>query len=223
MRKLLAITSILLLAAACTGDKNQPVSADNKDSVNAEINLKEHAELYTSWDEYYSKYDLSFSLDSFMKSDTVAGELHIRSYIPTDSFYRLFGGLITYNSDSSKFIDAYSTSWIIEADSDGKLHGREGEPDQEVCVIDLKKNTRTRLLFCGPGCQVQKVFWYNEDVVGIMGLMSDYADEYYTPVIWFVNISNGLTIPYEYNSTISIIHAEDYMKKVMERSGITLN
>jgi hypothetical protein len=56
-----------------------------------------------------------------------------------------------------------------------------------------------------------------------MGMMAEYADEYYTPVIWFVNINTGVTIPYYYHSGISIVNAHDYMKRHMKTKGINLD
>ena len=53
-----------------------------------------------------------------------------------------------------------------------------------------------------------------------MGLSSEYSDEYFTPVVWFVNIHNGITIPYYYNSQLSIVEAEDYMKTILQRKGV---
>jgi hypothetical protein len=56
-----------------------------------------------------------------------------------------------------------------------------------------------------------------------MGLMTEYSDEYYTPTIWFVNIHNGITIPYEYNSSVSIIQANDFMKNHLESRGVNVD
>ena len=218
----IVVFALAVLLSACTDDDNQqPVDAaiDNPDH----IVLRADSEAFASWEEFYSKDDISFSIDSFRKTDTVNGELFSRKFIPDDSFYACFGKLLVYNSDSSMFIDAYSTSWIVEAGKDGLLHAREGEVDQEVTVVNTKTNMRTRLLFCGPACQVQKAFWYNDQVVGIMGLMAEYADEYYTPTIWFVNINTGTTIPYQYHSSVSIIYGQDYMKRHMESKGVKLD
>lgn len=214
---------VLLALASCNDDESRnattpPPAVQQPDTVS----FQRDNEIYASWEEFYRKEDLSFSLDSFLRADTITGELHISAYRPSDSFYNSFGNLLVYNADSTMFIDAYSSNWIVEKGNDGKMHAREAEIDQEVTVVNKKTNVRSRLFFCGPGCQVQKVFWYNEHIVGIMGLMAEYSDEYYTPTIWYVNIENGITIPYQSNASVSIIQANDYVKNYMGSKGVTV-
>lgn len=215
------IAAIVITLPACNDD-----DTGTQDTIpvvdTTKIVLDTNEDVYASWDDFYSKDDIAFSLDSFMKSDTLNGELYIQSFEPDKDYYTNYGPLLVYNYDSSMFIDAYSTAWIIEADKEGQLYAREGEVDQEVTVIDTHKHVKTRLLFCGPSCIIQKAFWYSKDIVGIMGLMSEYTDEYYTPTIWFVNINNGVTIPYQYHSSISITQADDYMVRYLESRGIKM-
>ena len=142
---LLAVTLIIL--SGCATDEKQaenPPITIAADTIGHETNNN----IYTTWEEFYKKEDISFTLDSFLKNDTIIGELHITSYKPNDTFYRNFGNLLVYNSDSSMFIDAFSTNWIIERDGNGKLTAREGEIDQEVTVVDKKAQTiySTRVL-----------------------------------------------------------------------------
>jgi len=212
----LGITTLL---AACDGDEAEKQPVVVEDTLSNML-LQSDSEVYATWDEFYRQDDLTFAIDSFMKVDTVNGQLFTQSFKPDADYFKRFGKLLVYNADSSIFIDAYSTTWIVEPDAKGTLYAREGEVDQEVAIVNTKTNVRTRLLFCGPSCQVQKAFWYSDDIVGIMGLMGEYADEYYTPTIWFVNIHNGVTIPYEYHSSVSLVHAHDFMKKHMESKGV---
>lgn len=215
------LSGLLLFTSACTDEEEQPVYVpDVVEPI--EITLDTDSEVYLGWDDFYSKDDITFSIDSFSKTDTLAGQLFTQHFTPDDSFYLRFANLLVYNEDSSMFIDPYSGSWIIEIGKDGKQYAREGEIDQEVAVVNTKTNTRTRLLFCGPSCIIQKAFWYNEDIVGVMGLMGEYADEYYTPTIWFVNIHNGITLPYHYNSSISIIQANKYTERYLKSKGVQM-
>lgn len=220
--------SICLLAAgiisftSCTDEGEQaPVEANIPEQPET-IELKPDSEIFLGWDDFYSKEDIAFSIDSFDKADTLTGELFTQHFTPTDSFYMRFKNLLVYNEDSSMFIDPYSGSWIIEIGKDGKQYAREGEVDQEVTVVNTQTNTRTRLLFCGPSCLIQRAFWYNDHIVGIMGLMAEYADEYYTPTIWFVNINNGITIPYQYHSSVSIIKGNKYTERYLKSKGVSM-
>lgn len=223
-KSLYSITAlaIALTLTACTDEKEKPVENLPVKVVDT-IGIQHDNNAFVSWEEFYKNNDVTFSLDSFMKTDTVKGELLTVSYVAPDTFYQQFGNLIVYNQDSTQFIDAYSTAWISEKGADGKYHMRESDPDQEVVIVNLKNKIKTRILYCGPGCQVQKTFWYNENVVGIMGVITEYADEYYTPVIWFVNIHNGITIPYYYNSTVSILDASDFLKRHLESKGVIVD
>ncbi len=216
-------TLVLILGISACGGCDDKAEKQQPAAVADTISLKGNSEAYAAWDELYSAEDPAFSIDSFIKSDTAKNELFTSDFTATDSFYQRFGSLLVYNQDSSLFIDAYSTSWIVETGKGGKLHAREGEVDNEVSIVNTKTNKRTRLLYCGPSCQFQKAFWYNDEIVGVMGMMSEYADEYYTPAIWFVNINNGITIPYYYHSGISIVNAHDYMKRHMKSKGINLD
>lgn len=211
---------LLLMALSACSDDSQTTTQDVVTEPDLSVRLNSEDENFVSWDDFYSKEDISFNIDSFIQSDTVNGELFIQVFKPDEHYYDYYGSLLQYNKDSSMFIDAYSSSWIIEPGKDGKLTARAGEVDQEVVVINTKKNIRTRMFFCGPSCLVQKAFWYNDEVIGIMGLMSDYSDEYYTPTIWFVNINNGVTIPYQYNENVSIVHANEFPVRYLNSKGI---
>lgn len=227
MDKLLKIrglffAGLLVIALGCDDDtEDAPIEV--KDEQPTEIRIDPGDEHIMGWNEFYSKEDLSFSLDSFDKADTIKGELFTQHFAPGDSFYQHYGRLISYNDDSSMFIDPYSGSWIVEIRDDGMPYAREGEIEQEVAVVDVAKQTRTRLLFCGPSCIIQRAYWYSDNIVCIMGLMAEYTDEYYTPTMWFVNINNGLTIPYQYHSSsVSIMHGNEYTAKYMQSKGVNM-
>lgn len=218
------LIACFITLAACTDDSEEqkPVKVDTADLNKDSVFLDSSEPAFSNWQEHYKIDDISFSLDSFMLSDTVSAQLYSTTADLSPEYFDLYGKLLVYNDDSSLFIDPFSYSLIIEKDKGGKLYAREGEVDNEVAIINPKTNTRTRLLFCGPSCQVQKVFWYNDDVVCIMGLSSEYTDEYFTPMVWFVNIHNGMTIPYEYSSNVNISEAYDYLKKFVESKGIEM-
>ena len=217
----LGIMSVMF-ACSCSNDEDTEKPKELEENIGDKIILDTQNEVFKTWDEFYSKDDLTFSIDSFQLIDTIAGELYTSTANLSDTFFKCYSKLIIYNDDSSKFIDPLSYSLIVEADSKGKLHARGGEVDHEVSVVDIDKKTRTRLLFCGPSCEIQKAFWYNDQIVGIMGLSSEYSDEYFTPMIWFVNINNGITIPYEYHSNISIAEASSFLKDYVESKGIEM-
>ena len=143
--------AITLAIFSCNDDK-EPAEVTIVDApVDSLVSLNASDRVYISWDEFYKKNDITFSLDSFLKADTITGELYTISYTPSPEYFENFGNLLVYNEDSSKFIDAFSSSWIIEKGTDGKLHAREGEIDQEVTIVNKKEKIRTRLFFLRTG------------------------------------------------------------------------
>lgn len=226
MDKLLNIRGLICLGllfaiTGCNDDaEEKPVETATEQPKEISLNLaNEH---FSEWDDFYSKNDQAFSIDNFDKTDTLKGELYTQQFTADDSFYMRYGKLLEYNADSTMFIDPYSGSWIIEVRKDGMPYAREGEIDQEVAVIDVNKQTRTRLLFCGPSCIIQRAFWYDTDIVCIMGLLAEYSDEYYTPTVWFVNINNGVTIPYQYHSNVSIMDGNEYTAQYLQSRGVNM-
>lgn len=216
--RLIVFSTIILacsMFAACT-DNTEETKSVTTDS----ISLLKGIDTYGSWDVFSNPEGISFSLDSLSQIDNIKGELFTQPFEPDADFYKCYGKLLVYNADSSIFIDGYSNNWIIEEHEDGMLYARAGEVDIEVAVVNTRSNVRTRLFFCGPSCILKMVFWHSEDIVGIMGYMTENNDEQYKPIIWFVNIHNGVTMPYLDQSSIGSASPNDFSKKYMESKGI---
>lgn len=219
-----AITmGLCIIFSACSDDSNKDETTTVEHITTDSINLQKDKEVYATWGELYGNEDIPFSLDSFTTTNNIKGDLFTQPFEPDADYYKLYGNLLVYNADSSTFIDAYSTTWIIEEQENGVLYARAGEVDQEVAIVNTQTNIRTRLLFCGPSCIVQKAFWYNENIVGIMGMIDENNNQQYTPTIWFVNIHNGITIPYQNHSGgISQLQSDSYIKQHMESKRIKM-
>lgn len=213
------LASLLIFISACTENDEKQAMTNIDDASADSIFINPENDAYSSWDNYYRHNNISFSMDSFMRADTIISDLLIRSAELDKDFYEQFSSLIVYNEDSTLFLDAYSYSMIVEK-KDGKLYARGGEVDNEVSVVNPDSKTRTRIFFCGPSCIIQKVFWHNKNIAGIMGLTSEDSDEYYTPVVWFVNVNNGVTIPYYYNNNISLAEVQNYQEEYLKSKGI---
>src|SRR5712691_8203670 len=68
--------------------------------------------------------------------------------------------------DRSLCVDPYVlTSFERQADRIESL----SDADQGVALIDMKKKTWTRLLFCGTGCSFQDAAWLDGDTLAIVG------------------------------------------------------
>ena len=74
---ILAVTLIIL--SGCADDDKKQAENPPITIVTDTIGLEINNDIYTSWEEFYKKEDIVFTLDSFLRNDTIIGELHITS------------------------------------------------------------------------------------------------------------------------------------------------
>jgi hypothetical protein len=213
---------ILVLLLSCEVRTRKPQETNTPvDTTHTPENpitiLKERPSIYSTWGSYYrlgSPEDFSAIEKSKIELSKTDLKLH-------DSFYRDYKRLLVYDQDSSRFIDPFSYLLLIDKNKKtDQLHARLGEPDQEISVYDIKAKKRKRVFFCGTTCRVDKAFWYNKDIIGLMGLTSQTADEHYQPVIWFVNIVDGSLVQYFYTKDILDTDINNFIQQEVESKGI---
>jgi hypothetical protein len=213
---------LLLVIAACTGRQaKEDGDIDDVDSIstipNAQLaNLEHNNPEFNNWADHYN---INIT-DSFTSNETPPIEFYTYKEDIKAGDYKLYRPLLVYNGDSSKFIDAYGYGLLFKKNNKGQIVARPGEPDVEVAIIDRQTNERKRIFFCGTACIVQKAFWYNDDIVAIAGMTSENAGELFTPVVWFINITNGSTTQYQYNKTVSRDEAVKYLQQEISAKGI---
>jgi hypothetical protein len=188
----------------------QQVATDSTETTDSTplSNLQRNSPAFTDWTNHYH---INAS-DSFIESGAPA-DIYVYPNEINLADYELYKPLLVYNGDSSRFIDAYSYWLILDRDDTGQITARNGEPDVEVAVIDVKTKKRKRIFFCGSTCMIQKAFWLSNDMIAIAGMVSENADEQYKPVVWFVNTTSGSTTQYDYQKTVSSEDATAYFKK----------
>lgn len=216
--KYIALASVLFLSAcdSDTENNNEKNTAEISDTL-LSTSVTSHAGDFADW---ATQYDIKMPANSEISSEGIL------KFIPDttrldDEFYKNYGKLLVYNPDSTRFIDFLSYNIIIDEDKNGNMTARSGEADQEIKVYDTKTNTGKRVFYLGTCCRVQKAFWYSADIIGLIGMASPGANQYYMPVIWFINITNGSLYTYELKKDIEAQEPADLMKQTIESKGIT--
>lgn len=221
---LLILVLLIIVSGSCTNDKKKAINEKETGETSPDAmleTLKEKQEVYADWQQFYSNRTTGFSIDSFARHEETNNEMITRSAELSPEFYRAYGKLLAYNSDSSLFADAFSYSVIIE-EKDGQLTARGGEADQEVAVVNPKTNERKRIFFCGPPCTIVKTVWIDKENIALFGLSSDDGTEGYTPIIWVVNITNGNTLVYGYDGHAQNADPQALLRYVLGQQGILM-
>lgn len=221
--KYIILASILLLSCNTEQNREQAQNtgtdsllSDNEDYING---LKEDKSLMLNLKQIsnFPEPD-SFSLKNITEGDGTADFYKYDADL-TDSFFIKYGPMIVFNDDSTKFIDGFSYRYMIDFDTKGKRLAAGGDPESEVAIVDVRTKKRTRILYCGTTCSIEKVFWYNKDIIGILALNSENADDKYIPVLWFMNIINGETANYTYDHKTGM-KPGDYLSRELAAKGI---
>ena len=147
------------------------------------------------WLSYYTKADKNFSLDSFnfLSADTInfiEGNVFGKFDNEFNSVYLPF---LIYSKNKEKYIDIDSYRWTVDEDNEIIFSS-----DQEIDLVDLQKETVTRIGFEGPSQWVEEAYWENDSVVVL--LENNYEN---IPAIVKLNINNGVIKSFRYNSAIS--------------------
>lgn len=174
------------------------------------------------WERYYSVTEPAFSFTGFNEAARYQTEMKTKQLTGYAAFEALYGTVLVYNADSTLAVDIYSYNTIIEQTASGLREARGGEPDQEVAVIDCRKKTRTRLLFCGPACSFQRAGWMDEETVAVMGLTDEDGDGTFVASVWRINTRTGETVVYEYPQPVAGIDPLAYARKYFNEKGIRL-
>ena len=104
----------------------------------------------------------SFQLTRFWTEDS----LLTTAFEPEPGYFENYGPLLKYSPDSTKFIDLDSYNISISRNNKGERVGEPQGPDVEVSLVDLKKKQTSRLLFLGPGNNVEDATWLdNENLI----------------------------------------------------------
>jgi hypothetical protein len=104
----------------------------------------------------------SFQLTRFWTEDS----LMTTAFEPEAGYFENYGPLLKYSPDSTKFVDLDSYNISIRRNNKGERIGQPQGPDIEVSLVDLKKKQISRLVFLGPGNNIEDASWLdNENLI----------------------------------------------------------
>ncbi|WP_276479584.1 hypothetical protein [Paraflavitalea pollutisoli] len=162
--------------------------------------------------DYARKKSPSFDWARFrMVSTYEEDSLLASAFTPEKDFYKNYGPFLKYSPDSSHFIDLDSYNIDITRDAQGRLTGAEIGPDTEIGLVDLTGKTRSRLLFMGPGGNVEDGLWLDNSTVVLMGTQENQQGER-VPTIWRYHIPTKTFFVYELPDPSMAGSLADYWK-----------
>lgn len=109
--------------------------------------------------------------------------------LPSAPFYltgsQPFEDLLVFTDDSILALDLDSYHLVLETSADGTIYALGREADMEIGLVNLKKNTRQRILFCGTPCLFEEGDIMPDGRVVIAGFTED--EGMYAPTLWKIS------------------------------------
>ena len=176
----------------------------NKSLIEQDFNIDLKNRL-TPWIRYYKKIAPDFKISGFKNYENKV----LRPYqvIIGDSafkkrFFDLYNPYLKYSPDSSKAVDLYSYSYVLDYNSEGKVIGF-GDIDCQLAIIDLEKQKRIVLQTFGSAGQFQDSFWLNNDSI-IVAWIGTSDGEFYEPFYSVIDLKTYLTHNYKLDKDLNL-------------------
>ncbi|HSB91541.1 MAG TPA: hypothetical protein VLC28_00425 [Flavitalea sp.] len=141
----------------------------------------------------------SFHLVNVWKEDT----LYTTPFQANAEYFQSYGPFIKYSSDSTMFIDLDSYNVRIRKLNDGTYVGEELGPDTEVSLVDLQDNLKKRLIFLGPGGDIEDGGWLDSQTIVLAGTQAGSDGTSTVPVIFKYHIPTRTFFLYETQDTVN--------------------
>jgi len=140
-----------------------------------------------NWVDYYKRLTPNFKIQDFKNYKTTVIQPYQESLGDKESqkrFFNLYNPYLIWSPDSSKAIDLYSYSIVLDYDSNGNVIGMR-DVDCKLALIDVKKQKKINLMTYGPAGEFQDAFWINNDsfIVAIIGFdLNETYEPYYSMI-----------------------------------------
>ena len=95
---------LIIVSGSCTNDKKKAVNKKEINEASADTlleTLKEKQDVYADWQQFYTSRSAGFSIDSFARHEETNNEMIMRPAELSPEFYKHYGKLLAYNSDSA--------------------------------------------------------------------------------------------------------------------------
>ena len=183
MKQILLLLLLSTVFIACTDNDKQPQVVDtNLTEVEAEkmktgnelnettIAVLDNAPIFKFAKSNVPEFSWNtFQLTRFWKEDS----LLTRPFDGGERFFDNYGPLLKYSADSSRFIDLDSYNISIRKNNKGERVGSPQGPDTEVNLVDLNRKVSTRLIFLGPGNNIEDAYWLDNQNLVLISSVDD--------------------------------------------------
>ena len=159
----------------------------------------------SQWIGFYKKLSSDFKIknfkssgNSFLKPYQVAiGDIDFNK-----RFFDLYNPYLKYSPDSTKAIDLYSYTYVLDYDSAGNVIGY-GDVDCQLAIIDLEKQKRIVLQTIGMAGEFQDSFWLNNDSI-IVATIETSDGESYEPFYAMIDLKTYLINYFELDTKLNL-------------------
>lgn len=155
---------------------------------------------------------ISFLQDSFLIQQVWVEDSFLNVQIENwDEYLSNYSKYFVFNNDSSFFLDWISYSFILERDKSGKLTVSEGEPDQQVFLVDADLRRRFRVYFSGPGTVISSGLFLGESNFMVVGFVAEGSPVEQSEQLFRVDSSAG-NVYYSENEKNSLTKKNEDLK-----------
>lgn len=184
--KYLILSFCIALFGSCTSNKHEQKSLEQIEEINLSKILNDNNFSDTSILQFKNDKNLT----SFIIDHTDTSNWYETDFVESQNFYDNYNKILIYNIDSSAFLDLFSYQILVEKNKQGELAASQGEIDQEVALVDLKRMKRIRLLFNGPSCVYTNAVWLNKNELLVKGKMDVDGSENWKSVITWIHLGS---------------------------------
>ena len=207
LKKVAAIAFGILVIVSC--GSNEDKQAENIPADSSEVETVEQVDTVLSrenfsffdrsgFSDFFREKEGAFIPSSFKMVNTWREDsAMITAFHADKAFYDKYGPLLKYSPDSSKYIDLDSYNIDIVRNSEGKRVIQELGPDFEIAMVDVKDETRQRLMFLGPGGQIHEAGWLDNENIIMAGMNETPDGKGMVAVIWRYHLPTKTFYQYE--------------------------
>ena len=202
MKNITYLLIILTFFSSCAEQnkkKDKELTLETKEFILEPVQLilkNPTNETLLDWSNYHTSLDSSFSIvDFFLEHSDTLNFIQGNVFgIFDQEFDKIYNDFIVYSPDKKRYLDFDSYQWTMNEDNTVMF-----SPDQEINLIDVNKQTVTRIGFNGPSQWVDNAFWENDTTIVLLESSSEKELR-----ISKIDIVNKCQKTYKYRDTLNL-------------------
>jgi hypothetical protein len=195
----LFLSALLFLVSCSNNASTVPGTDEHEDTLettdNMNVRLQQH---FPTLFAFYHQQDTTFPEAGFEGGELERKDTLHSTAIDTAQL-RPYRPYLVFNNDSTKAIDFVSYNYVL-VNKKGQATLEQGGPDSEVALLDMKKNSRQRILYMGSSATILNSDWDGNEVL-IAGA-EDLGEDKVKPTFWIYNTETGAMEIYSYNAAV---------------------